>query len=312
MITASLPLVSIVVPTYNHAAFLPRAVNSILSQDYQHVELIVINDGSTDDTEVVLNSLPGAFHRERQANMGQAATLNKGWSIANGSILGYLSADDVLLPYAVRTLVQALLSDSAAVQAYCDYNLIDTGNRIIRKISAPEYSYVDMVARVRCPTGPGALFRRSAFDAAGPWSPSLRLVPDYEFWLRLGLQGPFLHVTETLASFQVHRDSQSYSLVDAHTSDEYIRVLERFFERGNLPKQVLDVKKRALSNGHLIAAQSHLRSHRYGEALRRVSAALHLYPPNANARTLKLLLRVPLQAARYRDLRRRVDSRSAP
>ena len=285
---------------------------SILAQDYPRIELIVIDDGSTDETDVVLPSLPGSFYRERQANMGQAATLNKGWELARGTILGYLSADDVLFPDAVRTSVQALMSDPDAVQSYCDYNLIDTDSRIIREIRAPAYNYVEMVAHVRCPAGPGAFFRRSAFKAAGPWSPALRLAPDYEFWLRLGLCGAFIHIPEFLASFQVHRDSQSYSLVDPDRSNEYVRIITDYFQRDDLPREVAAVRRQAMSNSHLIAAQSHLRSHRYGEAWRQVRTALQLYPRNTSARTLRHLLRVPFQAVRYRGLRRRPGYRPTP
>ncbi|MFN9973431.1 MAG: glycosyltransferase family 2 protein, partial [Phycisphaerae bacterium] len=76
------PLVSIVVPSYNHGRYLKEAIDSILDQDYPRVELIVIDDGSTDDSPQILASHPGRFHREYQTNQGQVATLNRGWQMS--------------------------------------------------------------------------------------------------------------------------------------------------------------------------------------------------------------------------------------
>src|SRR5690349_6912099 len=99
---AEQPLVSIVIPSYNHARYLAAAIESVLAQDHPRVELIVIDDGSTDGSAAVLEKYRGRFHWEVQRNQGQAATMNRGWRLSRGEILAYLSADDVLLPQAVR------------------------------------------------------------------------------------------------------------------------------------------------------------------------------------------------------------------
>ena len=78
--------VSIVIPAYNHARFLGQAIESVLAQTHPQVELIVLDDGSTDGTREVLAKYAGRFHCESQANMGQAATLNKGWAMARAMI----------------------------------------------------------------------------------------------------------------------------------------------------------------------------------------------------------------------------------
>ena len=88
------PLVSIVTPTYNQAQYLAETIDSVLEQDYPNVEYIVLDDGSTDDTSSVLERYNGLIRHERHANMGQARTLNCGWAMTNGQIIGYLSSDD--------------------------------------------------------------------------------------------------------------------------------------------------------------------------------------------------------------------------
>ncbi|MHB1702463.1 MAG: glycosyltransferase, partial [Acidobacteriaceae bacterium] len=193
------PLVSIVIPAYNHGHYLEEAIQSVLSQDYQHIELIVINDGSSDNTAEILERYRGSFYVETQPNAGQARTLNKGWTMSRGEILAYLSADDFLLPRAVSTAVDYLHTHPDVVLTYSDFYLVDPSSAVIRGVQTPDYNYKDMVTRLICPPGPGAFFRRSAFLAAGLWDVSLRQMPDFEYWLRLGQYGNFARIPEELA-----------------------------------------------------------------------------------------------------------------
>lgn len=162
-----LPLVSVVIPAHNHARYLDEAIESILGQDYPNVELIVLDDGSTDGTREVLERYNGRFYWETQENMGQSATLNKGWRISRGDVLAYLSSDDALLPHAISTSVEHLMANPDVVLTYCDFNQIDPRSKFIRKVNTLEMSYREMVAKFFCPPGPGAFFLRSAFETIG-------------------------------------------------------------------------------------------------------------------------------------------------
>ncbi len=109
----SLPLVSVVVPTYERAGFVETAVVSLLEQDYPALEVLAIDDGSRDETSVVLARIaerfaPDRFRWWQQENAGQAMTINRGLDQARGELLGYLSSDDYLLPGAISRLVEAL------------------------------------------------------------------------------------------------------------------------------------------------------------------------------------------------------------
>ena len=123
------PTVSIVTPAYNQADYLAETIDSVLAQDYPNLEYLVLDDGSTDTTPEVLQRYDGRLNWERHANMGQSSTLNKGWSQARGTYLGYLSSDDRLLPHAVSRLVDALDSHPEVSVVYCDFNLIDKHGR---------------------------------------------------------------------------------------------------------------------------------------------------------------------------------------
>lgn len=274
------PLVSIIIPAYNHANYLQQAIESVLRQDYPNVELIVLDDGSTDNTREVLQQYTGRFYWETQENIGQANTLNKGWKMAKGEILSYLSADDVLMPKAVRTSVRYLEANPDVVLTYCDFNLIDPNSHVIRPVRTPVFNYKDMLVKLACPPGPGAFFRRAAFDAAGLWDSSIKQMPDYDYWLRLGLQGPFLRIPEVLAGFRVHDASQTFAAADDRKAVEPVLILTRFFEYPQLSPDLTGLKNQALGNAHLISSQLHFRAGRYRLSCTYLMQAFSLYPRN--------------------------------
>ncbi len=273
-----LPLVSIVIPAFNHGKFLHAAIDSILNQTYPNIELIVIDDGSTDNTKEVLSNYGDQFFWKSQSNMGQAATLNKGWAMSTGEILAYISADDFLLPEAVAKIVARLLSDSDLVLCYPDFCLVDENSRIIRRIKAPEFDFCKMVSKLQCAPGPGAFFKKEAYLKAGEWNTCLVRFPDYDYWLRLALYGKFEHLSENLASFRVHLGSTSSRSLSEKSADEIIFILKTYFDRINLPQHIYSLKNLAESNAFLVSAQMHFRSGRYFIALNRIHSAIKNKP----------------------------------
>jgi glycosyltransferase involved in cell wall biosynthesis len=284
------PLVSIVIPAYNYARYLDEAIRSVLRQDYPRIELIVLDDGSTDETPEVLARYAGRLHFESQPNMGQARTINKGWGMAKGEILAYLSADDFLMEGAVSSAVEALRAAHEVVLVYCDFNLVDRESRALRTIRAPDFNFFDMAVRFVCPPGPGAFLRRDAFRAAGGWDGTLRQIPDYEYWLRLALQGPFLRIPRVMAAWRIHAESQTIGRADPEKADEMIRVVSRFFTMSTVPEHILSARREALGYAHLFSARSHIRSGRYRQGISRLWRALSLYPPLLWARHTRGLL----------------------
>jgi len=288
-------------PSYNYAHYLGEAIDSVLDQDYPNVELIVLDDGSTDHTREVLEGYgEGRFRWETHENMGEARTLGKGWAMSKGDILGKLSADDVLLPRAVGACVEALLAEPGAVMAYGLYDMISADSASTYGVDIPDTGYRGMVANLSHPIGPGAFFRRGAYEAAGPWDGSLPLTLDLDFWLRLGLRGRFVRVPETLALFRAHEGSQSYRRADEARSDEYVRLIRSFYARQPVPPEILALERRSLSSAHFYAARSHVRSGRYGKGLARLAEALRLHPGNLSRHAAKNLTRGLRNYAKYR------------
>jgi glycosyltransferase involved in cell wall biosynthesis len=270
--------VSIVVPAYNHARFLEQAIESVLRQTHPQVELIVLDDGSTDGTRRVLEKYGERFRWESQPNMGQAATLNKGWKMAAGDVLGYLSADDYLHADAVRRAVETLGVHPEAVLAYPDFEQVDEVSRALRVIRTPEFDYGDMLLKGVCPPGPGAFFRRRAFDRVGGWNESLRHIPDFEYWLRLGMQGKFVRIPQVLAYYRVHENAQSFSRVSEARAEEIVQAIDALFSGEALPEPFRRRKGEARANALLHAARLHVLSGRGSLGIARVMEALRADP----------------------------------
>ncbi|SOZ13910.1 Glycosyl transferase [Cupriavidus taiwanensis] len=293
------PLVSIVTPTFNQAKYIAETVESVLAQDYKNIEYIILDDGSTDDTQRVLEPYRARATIEAQANMGQARTLNKGWQMAKGTYLAYLSSDDILYPRAISKLVQALEADPSRVCVFPDCELIDEHSNVIKRDLCRPFHLSDLVVEQECYIGPGALFRRSAFEKAGGWLPELKLAPDREFWIRLAKFGSFHFLRETLAGYRMHPHSISYKDVSEVTAMEYIRVLDTYFADPEVPSDILARREEAYGHAYLILARNAFRSGNYsrGAYFYRLACDRHS-PLRAPRYKLRLVKHVASKPAR--------------
>lgn len=251
------PAVSIVVPTRNRAAWLPRALDSVLAQDYPDLELVVVVDGEGDDgTRAVLEDYersqpPERFRVVSQPGTGQANAVNHGWELARGEILGQLGDDDRLLPCAVSRLVEALVAEPAAAVAYPAYRCVQACGTSLTAVLPLEYSSEKAVRLHDTIIGTGALLRRWALERAGGWDPAFRWQVDPVFWTGLGLQGPAIRVPEVLAEWTVHGGSITFEFSTAHAR-EHIRAAQAGLTL--LPEPSPEARAEALRNACVVAA----------------------------------------------------------
>ena len=296
----NLPLVSIVTPAYNQAGYLAQTIESVLAQDYPKLEYIVLDDGSSDDTPAILARYDGRICHQRHVNVGQARTLNKGWTMARGSLVGYLSSDDCLHPQAVSRLVQTLANSPDAVVAYCDFELIDAAGRAFRTVRTEDYNTTRLHVDLVCQPGPGALFRREVFDQTGGWAEELRQVPDFEFWLRASCLGPFVRVPEVLAGYRIHEGSASFTATTADRSMEIVSVMLAYWD-GQIGAEV----ERSMAAAHLIAAKSHVQSGRLTSGFSQLLHAVYCQPSTIWSQAAwRMLLSGLSRRAAYQILRR--------
>src|ERR1041384_4660378 len=169
--------VSVVVPSYNHAQFVAMTLRSIMKQTFAPAELVVIDDGSTDDSpgliEQILKECPFPCELIVRSNRGLCATLNEGLARTAGDYFAYLGSDDVWLPNFLRDRVRLLQSRTDAVLAYGHASLLDKQSRIV-DCTADWANYVDGAVRAMlldtiAPMTPTVLYRRTALEKE-PWN----------------------------------------------------------------------------------------------------------------------------------------------
>lgn len=288
----SQPLVTIVTPTYNQAKYLRETVDSVLGQSYAQIEYIVIDDGSTDGTGEIVKNLPQGVVTMSQPNSGQAATLNRGWAMAKGKYLTYLSSDDLLYPEAISKIVTFLEANPNAMCAYPDCDLIDSQSRVVKRNVCRPFDLDELIVRQECYIGPGAVFRKSGFERVGGWRTDLKLGPDREFWMRLARIGDIAFVAQTLAGYRLHTGSISYSEITEAVGLEFIQVVEDYFSAPEtLPTTLADRKFEALGYATLILARNSFRAGNVRRGVERYQEACAFYPPLRSLRVKAGLLR---------------------
>jgi hypothetical protein len=199
--------------------------------------------------------------------------------LAKGDILGYLSSDDRLRSGAVDAAIAALDDHPDAVACYCDFDLIDEAGSRVRTVRTEEFSTQRLVSDLICLPGPGAFFRRRAFEAAGGWNPNLRQIPDFDFWMRLSRYGKFIRIPKVLAEYRIHPESASYRTITQHRADEIIDVVDAYWHSTCGHDKTEARASRSMSR--LISARSHLSSGRVVLATRRVFEAITIAPSRA-------------------------------
>jgi glycosyltransferase involved in cell wall biosynthesis len=252
-INAKLPCVTVITPAYNRATFLDETILSVLRQDYPFLEYIILDDGSTDNTQEVLAKYKDKVRIESHSNMGETRTVNRGFSLATGEIIGVVNSDDPLLPGSINRIVETLLSQPEILIAYPDWHMVNDKGEVVEHIQTYEYSYINMLRWHHCMPGPGTFFRRSVIEQLGGRDPQFRYVGDFDFWLRAGLLGAFIRIPETLATFRVHSDSASISQQNLLMGEEHIRLVNKIYSIPELPTDIKKIMREAISSANYVA-----------------------------------------------------------
>jgi hypothetical protein len=252
------PSVSIVVATHNRASLLGLALDSALDQDYPNLEVLVMDDGSTDETRDVLAGYarrlpPERFRCESHDNMGQARTLNRGYELARGELLGYLSDDDVVAPGLVSALVRALAERPDASAAYPAYRLIDAQGQVVDTWLPLRYSPTRALCHHDTIIGPGGLARRAALEASHGWDPRYRWMGDLIMWMGVARWGPVLRVAEPLASWRKHPEGATMA-TGVQRAAEHLRLFEHGLALDPQTAEDPQLRAEALRNACIVAA----------------------------------------------------------
>jgi glycosyltransferase involved in cell wall biosynthesis len=199
-----MPRVSVIVPIFNPARTIERAIESIRAQTFDDFEIVAVDDGSTDSSLEILRGCGEGIKIIQQQNRGPSAARNVGIANSSGAYCAFLDADDWWMPQMLAKTVAALDRDPACVLAYCDLQLADslgapfpTSLMAARPNHAPTLN--DMLETLWPIMPSGAVIRRAALDAVGGYPEALRAFEDVYLWLLLREKGTFAYVAEELA-----------------------------------------------------------------------------------------------------------------
>ena len=203
---SDLPLVSIVTPSLNQGRFIEATIGSVLSQDYPHIEYIVVDGGSTDGTLDVLRRYGGRLQWISEPDGGQAQAINKGFRLTRGEIVAWLNSDDTYLPGAVSAAVEHLTAHPACAMVYGEGYLIDEQGAAIRRFPATEpFDLWKLVYVIDFILQQTTFFRRAALDVVGYLDEDLHWGLDWDLFIRLGKRFPVNYLPREMANLREHR-----------------------------------------------------------------------------------------------------------
>jgi glycosyltransferase involved in cell wall biosynthesis len=200
------PRVSIIIPVYNGAATIDRALASVFAQTFTDYEIVICDDGSTDDTPSVLARYGDKVRVVRQANRGLPAARNAAVAASRGELLALIDHDDEWLPNKLDVAAAAMGADPEAALLYSDMIVVnEAGEEFRRSQIGPDTAHAptmdEMLARIWPITPSTVVMRRDAFDRAGGFCEELISAEDIHFWLLMREQGHFIFIPDRLVRF---------------------------------------------------------------------------------------------------------------
>lgn len=257
----SLPTLSVVTPAYNQADFLRDTIESVLSQDYPNIEYIVLDDGSTDDTAKILESYGDAIRWETQQNMGQTATINKGWLLTNGEVITWLNSDDTFydtssvgegMEYMVEhPEVGIVFGDSMYTEA--DGTEIEPTRPIV------DFTYEKMIRTCENSISqPSAFIRRVVIEKVGELDPKYYYFMDWDLWIRAGLYFGIEHLDKIWSTYRLHAESKTVAQ-SKKAAPELEYLYTKFFSREDIPPRLRAIEAEAMMNMYFTSGGYYLK-----------------------------------------------------
>jgi glycosyltransferase involved in cell wall biosynthesis len=199
-------LVSVIIPVYNCERYLAEAIESVLAQTYRPIEIIVVDDGSTDSTASIATSFKGDVRYVHQPNGGPAAARNRGLKLARGNVIAFLDADDLWTPNKLSLQVDCLLK-----HPHIGYTLARQRNFLEPGTDRPAWLRKELLLKDYVGTLQTLVARRKVFEQVGVFDPTFRINEDMDWFARAKDAGiPMIVVPEVLAYRRIHSTNLGY------------------------------------------------------------------------------------------------------
>lgn len=237
------PRVSIIVPSYNQGQFIAATLDSILQQNYRPLEIWVIDGASTDNTVDILKTYTQhpELHWLSEPDTGVVDAVNKGFARATGEIIGIQSSDDLYLPNALQTAVDAFQAHPEVGLVFGDIHKIDAAGNLLNQMVLPPFTLADWLSKHTWIPQPSAFFRRQLLNTTGGWRDSVPYAADTDLWLRMVFNTQAKKLDAYLAQRRVHeaqRDTQGEKIIR-----DYTRMIDDSAELKKAPQQLQNAAK---------------------------------------------------------------------
>lgn len=205
-----MPHVSVVIPAFNAAGYIADTLASVQSQTFQDLEIIVVDDGSTDDTAAVVENFGGAVHLVRQLNSGPGAARNKGIRQAEGTLVAFLDADDIWNDSKLEKQCERFAQRAELGMVFTEHLQVDAAGQLLSNRLVGKRTWLmkgDLVrnillySNVNCST---VMVRRAVFDNVGTFDETLPMAEDDNMWIRIAARYPVELIDEPLALYRMH------------------------------------------------------------------------------------------------------------
>jgi glycosyltransferase involved in cell wall biosynthesis len=271
----NVPEVSVVVPNYNYAPYLENAIDSVLAQTFESVEVLVVDDGSTDESLEVLRGYEKRVRVFSQSNQGVSAARNKGISESRGKYIAFLDADDSWHPSKLKSQLE-YFSDPAVGMVYCRMNYTDLSGKVLCANGPGEKGHVlREIAFLRGPGvpagGSAAIVRRECFETVGLFETKLSTTADWDMWRRIACRYKIELVASPLVYYRLHPTAMHRNL-DVFEHDMLLAV-ERMFD-DPAASEVHQYRRTCYGNLYLTLSGSFLYGGRWARSLKYATLGL--------------------------------------
>jgi len=274
---AEFPLVSIITPSYNQAAFLEQAIQSVLGQDYPNLEYFVIDGASDDGSAAILQKYSDRLRGwVSEPDGGQADAINKGLAMATGEFVAWLNSDDFYLPWMVSTAVSALQAHPAWGLAYGDMLAVDAQGNLINVQRFGDWGLEDLT-QFKIIGQPAVMMRRDVLRKAGTLDTRFNYLLDHHLWLRIAAIAPIGHIHRLLAGARFHEDAKNVARAADFGADAF-EIYRWMKEDPRLAQALEHTGRKALAGAHWISGRYLSDAGKPLQGLMEIIKSLALYP----------------------------------
>lgn len=288
----SLPLVSIVTPSFNQVAYLEKTMLSVLNQDYPRLEYWVMDGASTDGSVEIIQSYASRLAGWlSEKDRGQADGVNKGFARATGEIVGWLNSDDLYTPGAIASAVRIFEEHPQASFVFSDVDSIDEQGRVFNQMHYGAWGLAELMA-LNIIGQPGVFMRRQVLEEAGFLDLSYNYLLDVQLWLKMAsLAEPVYAPGQVWAQARMHAQAKNIAAA-RNFAPEAMRLAEWICSDPRFAPLNEKMQGQILSGAHRLAAFYQVEAGDFGDALRSYRQMLQLYPhwPSKNLKRMTYAL----------------------